>query len=91
MKLTQKVRVGSEVIKKYDRPLTPYARAQMSEYVSNEVKKSLKVRYATLNPAKLRRDMLKLQEKLYKLASSKYDLFKGQKVNKEHMAYAKAS
>ena len=85
------IRVGSKLIKQYDNPLTPYARAQMSKYISDESKESLKVLYATLNPAKLRRDILKLQEKLYKLAGSKYDLLKGQKVAEEHMAYAKAS
>lgn len=91
MKLTEKIRIGSKVVKKYDRPLTPYARVQASKHISHEVKEKLKALYATLNPAKLRRDMLSLQERLYKLAASKYDLVKGQQVTAEGMVYATAS
>lgn len=91
MKLTQKIRVGSKVTKKYDKPLTPYVRVLASKHISKKVKEDIKVHYATLNPVKLRRDMLKLQERLYKLANPKYDLLKGQKVDEEHMTYAKAS
>ncbi|MFH1311722.1 MAG: hypothetical protein ABIJ00_00710, partial [Candidatus Eisenbacteria bacterium] len=39
--------------------------------VSKTVKTRLRKQYATLNPAKLRRDMLKLQQRLHKLVASK--------------------
>jgi len=90
MKLIEKIRIGSKVSKKYDKPLTPFARAGSSKHIADEVKKLLRNRYATLNPAKMRRDMLSFQERLYKLAASKYDLAKGQKVAKEEMVYATA-
>jgi hypothetical protein len=91
MKLTHKIRAGSKVIKKYDKPLTPYARVLASRHISKEVKESLHAQYATLNPARLRRDMLALQEKLYKLAALKYDLSKGKRAAEEDMVYATAS
>ena len=50
----------------------------------------LRVQYVKLNPAKLRRDMLALQEKLYKLVALKYEISKGKKVT-EDMVYATAS
>ena len=90
MKLTEKTRIGSKVVKKYDRPLTPFARVCASKHIPNDVKEMLRVQYVKLNPAKLRRDMLALQEKLYKLVALKYEISKGKKVT-EHMVYATAS
>jgi hypothetical protein len=71
MKLVEKIREGSKVRKRHDRAQTPYARILASKQVSPQVKRRLKKQYASLNPAKLRRDMLKLQHRLHKLAASK--------------------
>ncbi|MFH1314013.1 MAG: hypothetical protein ABIJ00_12420 [Candidatus Eisenbacteria bacterium] len=71
MKLVDKIREGSKVRKRHDRPQTPYARILASRQVSKTVKARLRKQYATLNPAKLRRDMLKLQQSLHKLVASK--------------------
>ncbi len=90
MKLTEKIRNGSKVTKKYDRPQTPYARALANAYVSEDNKEKLKRKYAELNPAKLRRDMLILQEKLYRLASSKHNLWISKTTSQENLAYANA-
>lgn len=68
MKLVEKTRIGSKVTRKYDHPKTPYQRVLELLYVDDKVKKSLKRQYAKLNPAKLRRDILDLQDKLYKTA-----------------------
>jgi hypothetical protein len=91
MKLLEKIREGSKVRKRHDRPQTPYARILASKQVSQEVKRALRKQYAWLNPAKLRRDMLKLQNRLYRVAASKrrYGITNGK--SKERMAYAKAS
>ena len=70
MKLLEKIREGSKVRKRHDRPQTPYARTLASRQVSKTVKGGLKKQYATLNPAKLRRDMLTLQQRLHKLAAA---------------------
>lgn len=68
MKLIEKIRDGARVIKRYDRPQTPYQRVLASKDIPEEVKKALRTRYATLNPAQLKRDIEHHQKKLSKLA-----------------------
>ena len=53
MKLTQKQRVGSRVIKLYDRPQTPYQRVMRSNLPTKE-KRKLKAVHRTLNPFELK-------------------------------------
>ncbi len=71
MKLLEKTRIGSKVKKKYDKPQTPYQRVLASPDISKETKKWLRKEYAKLNPAELKRQISKLQNKLIKLASAK--------------------
>lgn len=91
MKLLEKIRIGSKVKKKYDKARTPYARVLDSKFVGKEIKENLKIQYASLNPVTLRRDMLAMQEKLYKLAAPKHEVWKGKKLTQESSTYAKAS
>jgi len=65
MKLVSKTRNGAKVTKKYDTPRTPYQRLLESPAISKEAKKTLKVEYETLNPALLKRQIIKLQGRLY--------------------------
>ena len=88
MKLVEKTREGSKVKKKYDKPRTPYHRLLASRYIAADVKEKLRTQYATLNPAKLHRNMLLLQERLYKLAGSKQDLWVAKTTAQENLAYA---
>ena len=74
MKLLEKTRVGSKVTKRYDEPRTPYRRLLENPDVDELTKKKLKRQYAKLNPAELKRKILKLQDRLYKRA-----VFKGGK------------
>ena len=69
MKLKCKERQGSQVKKTYDKPQTPYQRLQQSRYLSAAAKQRLKTEYARLNPAELKRQIERLQEKLLKLAA----------------------
>ena len=71
MKLIEKTRIGSKVIKKYDKPLTPYRRVLACADMSEEDKQALRKLYAKLNPAQLKRQITKLQQKLYKLNAQK--------------------
>lgn len=73
MKLVEKTREGSKVRKRYDRPRTPYARALESSDVDEVTKRKLRKQYSKLNPADLKRKILKLQDKLYKTAVFKGD------------------
>lgn len=68
MKLIQKTRIGSRVKKKYDKPQTPYQRVLESPFVPENKKEILRQQYAQLNPADLRRQIAKLQNKLFKIA-----------------------
>jgi hypothetical protein len=69
MKLIQKTRIGSKVIKKYDKPSTPYRRVLASAHISAEDKESLKRQYAKLNPAQLKRQIERLKQKLLRLSA----------------------
>lgn len=71
MKLISKTRNGSKVMKKYDTSRTPFQRVLESPHISEERKARLKKQYASLNPAALKRAITKLQDKLFKITSSK--------------------
>lgn len=71
MKLISKERVGSKVKKTYDRARTPFQRVLESPFVSHQAKDALKEQYETLNPVQLKREIIKLQDKLEALARSK--------------------
>jgi hypothetical protein len=68
MKLLEKARIGSKVTKKYDKPKTPYQRVLESPDVDKEKKKELRHEYAKLNPAELKRQITRIQNKLKNLA-----------------------
>lgn len=74
MKLKEKVRVGSKVIKKYDTPRTPYQRVLESKHVPENKKEVLKAQYKQLNPAELQRQIIRLQEKLQELVLLKEEI-----------------
>jgi hypothetical protein len=64
MKLLEKVRVGSKIIKKFDKAKTPYQRILLSEDVSEVNKEKLRTEYEDLNPVEIKRKMIKIQEQL---------------------------
>jgi hypothetical protein len=55
MKLKEKKRIGSKIVKIHDNPKTPYQRVLQSKHVSKSVKEKLKAQYRTLDPFKLRK------------------------------------
>ena len=71
MKLKDKTRQGAKVTKHYDIARTPYQRVLASTQVSAKAKAALKGRYATLNPAQLKRDIARCQDRLLKQAKLK--------------------
>lgn len=68
MKLVKKERIGAKVKKTYDDPRTPYARLLSSRALSQRAKQQLRTQYASLNPAELKRNIVRLQNRLLKLA-----------------------
>jgi hypothetical protein len=71
MKLIEKIRVGSKVKKRYDEPKTPYQRVLESQLVRAEDREKLTGEYDTLNPVELKRNITKLQNRLFELQSMK--------------------
>lgn len=69
MKLAKKERIGSRVIKRYDVPKTPYERVLESSEVSESAKAKLRRQFRSLNPAKLDREIRRLERCLGKLVS----------------------
>ena len=84
MKLIEKTRIGSKVRKKYDKAKTPYRRVLESGFVPDEAKQELEQLYETLNPAKLNREVNRLQDRLDELAQAKHKA--EQEVNLEYIS-----
>jgi hypothetical protein len=57
VKLIEKYRVGSKIIKKYDKPKTPFQRILESKEISEVTKKLLKEQFKTLNPFEVQKRM----------------------------------
>ena len=70
MKLKSKERHGARVKKKYHEARTPYQRLLDSSFIKEETKQQLRERYHLLNPAQLKRQIEKLQQKLLATAVS---------------------
>ena len=68
MKLEEKKRIASKIIKKHDDPKTPYQRCLDSKFVSTQSKRFLKELYKNLNPFKLRKIMDEKITKINRLA-----------------------
>lgn len=64
MKLKEKIRVGSKVIKKYDTPKTPYQRILEAKEVSKEIKDRLREQYKTLNLVLLKKQIDAILQRL---------------------------
>ena len=71
MKLISKTRNGAKVTKKYDTPRTPYQRLMESPAISRKHKAALKAEYESLNPAQLKRKIIKLQGRLFTFNANK--------------------
>ncbi|MCF6191572.1 MAG: transposase family protein [Candidatus Hydrothermae bacterium] len=69
MRLKEKRWEQGRLKRVYDPPLTPYARVLAHPAVSEEIKHQLRQQYASLNPAALRRKILRLQKRLFGLAT----------------------
>lgn len=73
MRLVSKTRRGATVTKRYDRARTPYRRILEHPAITEEAKDALTRTYLTLNPAQLKRDIARCQDRLLELARTKPD------------------
>ena len=78
-KLIKKERVGTKVKKTYDTPRTPYRRVLEIPEIPEKTKETLTRLYDQINPAQLKREMEKLQNKLIDLSVAKKRLRREQK------------
>ena len=66
-KLVTKERDGARIVRKLDTPKTPYKRVLESKEIDVKNKNLLKGIYPTLNPAEIRREIIRLVHELYKI------------------------
>ncbi len=69
VKLIEKKRVASKIIKRYDKPKTPYQRLLESKQVDSKTKELLKKQFESLNPFELREAMEKKIASILKVAA----------------------
>lgn len=69
-KVVSKTRKGAKQSRHYDTPATPYQRLLRCQEISEETKNELVLKYESLNPAKLKRTISKLQQLLWRAAGS---------------------
>jgi len=72
VKLIEKKRIDSKIIKRYDKPKTPYQRLLESPYIKQETKLTLKEQFASLNPFELRSMIENKLKKIFRLAKKPY-------------------
>jgi len=83
-KLINRQRIDSKIIKKYDKPKTPYQRVMESKHINKDVKKQLTEQFLMLNPISIKKDMVKTLE-LLKTQAIPWDAYhKLQKRNLNH-------
>lgn len=73
MKLKEKIRVGSRIVRKYDTPMTPYDRVMASPNVPEEKKQQLTDWMKTLNPFILKDEIDRRMSLVRKLARVSFD------------------
>ena len=71
-KLIEKQRVESKILKKHDKPATPYQRLMKSEYISIHKKDELTEVYNGLDPFALKRIIQKKVDSIFRLINSNY-------------------
>ncbi|NUO82321.1 integrase [candidate division KSB1 bacterium] len=71
VKLIEKKRVGSKIVKKYDQPQTPLVRVLASKHLSAEEKRKLKEQCQELNPFLLQKAMSQRIKRILALANNK--------------------
>ncbi|MGI8492714.1 MAG: hypothetical protein ACR2KC_05195 [Acidimicrobiales bacterium] len=70
-KLVSKTRDGAKVTRRHDTPATPYRRLVDSGTLTDTQARKLSVLYRSFNPAQLRRDVSRCQQRLRQLSNAK--------------------
>ena len=76
-----------QVTKKYDEAKTPYRRVLECSDIDDKIKKKLKSKYDSLNPADLKRKISSLQDRLLKLNALKQKVGKDVSLDEKSYEY----
>jgi len=76
-KLVEKQRVESKILKKYDKPATPYQRLMKSKHISDQKKEELTAIFNSLNPFELRKKIKTKVDHIFNMLNKN----NGQKTN----------
>jgi hypothetical protein len=71
MKCIEKKRIGSKIVKRYDRARTPYQRVLESQGMSEKTKEGLMTLYNQLNPVLLKGEIDRLIQETFDKKSKK--------------------
>jgi len=71
MRLVEKTRQGATVRRRHDRAKTPYHRILEHKQITERTKRALKRQYRELNPAELKRRIVRCQDRLLELGRRK--------------------
>ncbi len=79
VKLIAKERIGSRIIKRHDKPQTPFKRLLASRHIDPRIKIKLRKEYQQLNPFHLRNEIERKLKKIFasrrpKISSFDYSL-----------------
>ena len=72
VKLIEKKRIKSKIVKRHDSPQTPYQRIMASPYISQATKQQFTQQCAALNPFNLKKIIEKKLAKIFKIVPKKY-------------------
>jgi hypothetical protein len=70
-KLKEKQRIEAKILKKHDKPATPYQRLMLSEHISQEKKQELTAIYESINPFELKKQIQKKVDFIFRLTGRK--------------------
>jgi len=71
VKCIEKIRIGSKIKKRYDKPKTPYQRIIECDKIDPETKEKLKKMYEELDIVKIKEKIVRLADKLFKIVGKK--------------------
>lgn len=80
MRLVEKTREGAKVRRRHDQPSTPYRRILEHKEIPEKTKRALRRQYLQLNPAELKRQIGRCQDRLRQLGRAKEEPSKRKEV-----------
>ena len=72
-KLKEKQRVEAKILKKHDKPATPYQRLMLSEHISQEKRQELISIYKSINPFELKKQIQKKLDLIFSLIGRNFN------------------